>query len=121
MRKTILALVSELLLFASVGIAQTHFGATAPSNDEIHKMLAEWIGRRRPNIGIVVGVVEPAGRRIASDGNFDDSDRRRVDGNTVFEIGAIMETFTSLLLADMARRGEIELSNPVSNYAPKGG
>src|SRR5208283_4407870 len=51
---------------------------------------------------------------------FDKNDKRALDGDTVFEIGSITKVFTALLLADMAQRGEVALTDPVSKYLPKG-
>jgi len=42
-----------------------------------------------------------------------------LDGNTVFEIGSITKTFTGALLADMVKRGEVRLDDPVARYLPK--
>jgi CubicO group peptidase (beta-lactamase class C family) len=36
----------------------------------------------------------------------------------VFEIGSITKVFTTLVLADMARRGEVALDDPVAQYLP---
>src|SRR5439155_26317893 len=41
-----------------------------------------------------------------------------VDANTVFEIGSVTKVFTSLLLAEAVRRGEVALTDPVSKYLP---
>jgi D-alanyl-D-alanine-carboxypeptidase/D-alanyl-D-alanine-endopeptidase len=41
-----------------------------------------------------------------------------LDRNSVFEMGSVSKVFTGLLLADMVRRGEVALSDPVSKYAP---
>lgn len=41
------------------------------------------------------------------------------DGETsIFEIGSVTKTFTSLLLADLARDGVVALDDPVSRYLP---
>jgi len=42
------------------------------------------------------------------------------DGNTVFEIGSITKTFTTAILADMVRKGELALSDPVQKLLPAG-
>ena len=42
------------------------------------------------------------------------------DGNTVFEIGSITKTFTAGILADMVRKGEVALDDPVVKYLPEG-
>ena len=43
---------------------------------------------------------------------------RPLDGNTVFEIGSISKVFTALVLADMVRKGELALEDPVAKYLP---
>ncbi|MEO8180644.1 MAG: serine hydrolase [Deltaproteobacteria bacterium] len=40
------------------------------------------------------------------------------DGRTLFEIGSITKTFTSLLLADLVRDGSVELEQPVTSLLP---
>src|SRR5688572_15391838 len=41
-----------------------------------------------------------------------------LDGDTLFEIGSITKTFTTALLADMVRRGEVRLDDPVADHLP---
>jgi serine-type D-Ala-D-Ala carboxypeptidase/endopeptidase len=43
-----------------------------------------------------------------------------LDGDTVFEIGSVTKVFTALLLAEMARTGEVALTAPVAEYLPAG-
>jgi serine-type D-Ala-D-Ala carboxypeptidase/endopeptidase len=60
--------------------------------------------------GIVVGLLDPGGRRhIIAVG---------VDSTGVFEIGSITKTFTASVLADMVDRGEVRLDDPVAKYLP---
>jgi serine-type D-Ala-D-Ala carboxypeptidase/endopeptidase len=37
---------------------------------------------------------------------------------TIFEIGSLTKVFTALLLADMAERGQVRLSDPAARYLP---
>ena len=37
---------------------------------------------------------------------------------TIFQIGSVTKVFTALLLADMAERGEVRLSDPAARYLP---
>ena len=37
---------------------------------------------------------------------------------TIFQIGSVTKVFTALLLADMAERGEVHLSDPAASYLP---
>jgi serine-type D-Ala-D-Ala carboxypeptidase/endopeptidase len=39
---------------------------------------------------------------------------------TIFEIGSVTKVFTALLLADMAERGQVRLSDPAATYLPGG-
>jgi CubicO group peptidase (beta-lactamase class C family) len=71
----------------------------------------------RPGEGIVIGVIEPAGRRIVARGPAGGT---AFNGKTVFEIGSMSKVFTSLLLADMIGRGEVALDDPAAKYLPAG-
>ena len=90
-----------------------------PGNDEILEILAKRVDRQKQAIGIVVGVIEPNGRRVAAYGNLAKDDARPVDGDTIFEIGSVTKVFTSLLLADMVHRKEVALDDPAAKYLPE--
>jgi CubicO group peptidase (beta-lactamase class C family) len=89
-----------------------------PTDAEIRKILAERIGAENTGNALVVGVIDGNGRRIVAYGSLARNDKRRLDGDTVFEIGSMTKVFTSLLLMDMVRRGEVALTDPVSKYLP---
>jgi serine-type D-Ala-D-Ala carboxypeptidase/endopeptidase len=94
-------------------------GAQAvPSDDEIHKILAERVGENEKDVGIVVGIIDPHGRRIISYGHRSAGNTRPLDGDTVFEIASVTKVFTALLLADMVEKNEVALSDPASKYLP---
>lgn len=89
-----------------------------PSNGEISGLLAERM--KHNGVGIVIGVIEPAGRRLVVYGKSGAKDGRPLDGDTVFQIGSVTKTFTGLLLADMVVRGEVALEDPAAKYLPEG-
>jgi CubicO group peptidase (beta-lactamase class C family) len=95
---------------ACAASAQTAFASDA----EIRKIIADRIDAQKQSVGIVVGVIEPAGRRVVSHGSVAKGDTRPLNGDTLFEIGSITKAFTSLLLADAVERHEVALSDPVS-------
>jgi CubicO group peptidase (beta-lactamase class C family) len=116
------ALASWVLAIAAATPASAQAPATTPSpvpsDEQIRKILVERVDTHRQSVGIVVGVIEPGGRRIVAYGSRAKGDARPLDGDTVFEIGSITKVFTSLLLADAVRRGEVALSDPVAKYLP---
>lgn len=89
---------------------------TPPPNDRIEALIAERIAPRAGE-GIVVGVVEPSGRRVVAGGP---AGGEPFDGDTLFEIGSISKVFTALILADMAAKGEVALDDPAEKYLPAG-
>lgn len=120
------------LLFVLCGLcsplADTH-GATemapapdtawaVPSNDAIRTLLEQRMGHG--SMAVMVGVIEPAGRRLVGYGRLSASDDRPPNGDTVFQIGSITKVFTGLLLADMVQRGEVGIDDPASKYLPAG-
>ncbi len=88
------------------------------SNDEIREILVKRIDQQKQAVGIVVGVIEPDGRRVVTYGNLAIGDPRTLDGETIFEIGSVTKVFTSLLLADMVNRKEVALDEPAAKYLP---
>ena len=92
---------------------------TVPGTDEIREILVKRVDQQKQAAGIVVGVIEPNGRRVVVYGNLAKGDPRPVDGDTIFEIGSISKVFTSLLLADMVNRKEVTLDDPAAKYLPE--
>jgi serine-type D-Ala-D-Ala carboxypeptidase/endopeptidase len=92
--------------------------AQLPPDQEIRKILVDRVGAENRGIAIVVGVIDANGRRVVSYGSLAADDKRHPGGDTVFEIGSMTKVFTSLLLMDMVRRGEVALSDPVAKFLP---
>jgi D-alanyl-D-alanine-carboxypeptidase/D-alanyl-D-alanine-endopeptidase len=87
--------------------------------DEIRQILAKRVDEQKQATGIVVGIIEPHGRRVIAYGNLAKEDPRPIDGDTIFEIGSVTKVFTSLLLADMVNRQEVALDDPAAKYLPE--
>src|SRR2546423_7315691 len=103
-------------IFAILTLSFAGTQTVLPSDDEIRKILAERLGENEKDVGIVVGVIDPQGRRIISYGHRNGGDPRPLDGDTVFEIASVTKVFTALLLADMVEKNEVALSDPASKY-----
>ena len=92
---------------------------TVLGTNEIREILVKRIDQQKQAVGIVVGVIEPAGRRVVAYGSLANGDPRTLDGDTIFEIGSVTKVFTSLLLADMVNRKEVTLDDPAAKYLPE--
>lgn len=95
------------------------FRPTVPDTDEIRAMLVKRVDEQKQAVGIVVGIIEPNGRRVVAYGDLANGDPRTPDGDTTFEIGSISKVFTSLLLAEMVSRKEVALDDPAAKYLPE--
>jgi D-alanyl-D-alanine-carboxypeptidase/D-alanyl-D-alanine-endopeptidase len=119
------AVMLALVQLVSVGhaVRQPEAPSAAfPSNDAIRAMLGPRIasgdGMSGVNLGLVVGLIEPAGRRVVGVGRRAKDDTRPLDGDTVFEIGSVTKVFTALLLAEMVQRGEAALTDSIARFLP---
>jgi CubicO group peptidase (beta-lactamase class C family) len=72
------------------------------------------------NVGIIIGVVNPQGRKYYCYGKTALPDGQPPSENTIFEIGSITKVFTALLLADMAEQAELAFEDPIEKYLPDG-
>lgn len=92
--------------------------AQVPSDSAIRAIISARVDAGR-FAGVAVGVVGKDGaRRTMAYGP--NAGVRPFDAATVFEIGSITKTFTAAILADMVKRGEVSLSDPVAKLLPPG-
>jgi CubicO group peptidase (beta-lactamase class C family) len=92
--------------------------AREPDDNTIRDILRQRIEIEKRSVGMAACVVTPNRKRFITWGRERLSDNRPVTSETVFEIGSITKVFTALLLANMARRGELGLDDPVSRHLP---
>lgn len=117
---TALAGVAPLGAFAQTAPAKpASVSADRLSDAAVRQILAQRVDIDRQSRGIVVGVIDARGRRVIAHG-VTGSGGEPVDGQTLFEIGSVTKALTSLLLADMVRRGEVRLEDPVADHLPPG-
>ena len=97
--------------------------AAAPTN--LAQALANTVKQRLTNdlSGACVAVVAVPGKGIKAEtayfcANAADT-KRKVDANTVFEIGSVSKAFMGTLLADLELRGKLNVNDPIKKYLPK--
>jgi CubicO group peptidase (beta-lactamase class C family) len=88
-----------------------------PPDSEVRSILAARVAAGQAT-GFVVGLLENGETRIVTAGKSGGPGERPLDGATVFEIGSVTKVFTTTLLADMVRRGEVRLDQPVAALLP---
>jgi CubicO group peptidase (beta-lactamase class C family) len=90
---------------------------TLPSDAEMLAIVRRRVEEKR-SAGIVVGVIEPNGRkRIVAYGDPGPG-QPALDADSVFEIGSISKVFTATLLSQMAEEGKVRLDDPVQRWLP---
>jgi serine-type D-Ala-D-Ala carboxypeptidase/endopeptidase len=107
-----------LILLLASGTVRA--GASQPAlihdDEAIRKILSTRVDLQKQATGIVVGVIDSKGPHIISYGTMGLSDKRPVNGDTMFDVGSITKVFTALLLADMALRNEVSIDDPAAKY-----
>jgi CubicO group peptidase (beta-lactamase class C family) len=100
-------------------VTGTYFSASAQiAAEDIKAMLDKEVYQKR-SPGIIVGTIDATGKRqLVAAGSFKDKEEVLPDEKTMYEIGSITKVFTSLLLADMVIKKQVNLEDPVSKYLP---
>jgi D-alanyl-D-alanine-carboxypeptidase/D-alanyl-D-alanine-endopeptidase len=83
-------------------------------------MLITRIDIQHSGTGAVIALVTAQGRKIVTYGTLGEGIDRAISSTTVFPLESVTKVFTAILLADMVRRHEVALDDPVSRYL-KGG
>jgi serine-type D-Ala-D-Ala carboxypeptidase/endopeptidase len=88
-------------------------------NKIIKPTVLESMGNKsKGGVSIVVGVITPNGTSVSGYGNISKANTTKVNGDTIFDIGSLTKTFTAALLADMVKRGIVNLDDPIEKYLP---
>jgi serine-type D-Ala-D-Ala carboxypeptidase/endopeptidase len=110
-----IGLLGATVMLSSPAIARSN----RPTPQTVRAILQQRIDQEKQSVGIVVGLIDRQGQQTIGYGRLSQTDQRQPNGDTVFEIGSITKVFTALVLADMAERGELKLTDPISKFLPK--
>ena len=89
-----------------------------PTDEQVHELLRQRIDVEERGVGIAVGLIDGQTRRTICHGSTAVEGGKPVDAETVFEIGSVTKSFTDLVLADMVRKGEVTLDEPIAKLLP---
>jgi CubicO group peptidase (beta-lactamase class C family) len=70
------------------------------------------------NPGIAVGIIDADGVHYFNFGRTS-ADGKAITEHSIFEIGSITKTFTAIMLADMAIKGQLSIDDPVIKFLPE--
>ncbi|MEV7597916.1 serine hydrolase domain-containing protein [Kitasatospora sp. NPDC089797] len=85
---------------------------------DLERLLRPLFRAAGPDGGVAVAVIRGDERVVACRGRSDRPGERPVRADTRFELGSVTKTFTGLLLAEMAARGEVRYDDPIDRYLP---
>ena len=88
-----------------------------PSDSAVLAIIRQRVEEKR-SAGIVVGLLEPDGRRRVVAYGDPGPGQPALDGSSVFEIGSISKVFTATVLAELVQEGKVKLTDPVQKYLP---
>lgn len=103
---------------SAAAVARAAGSLEVDDDDAIRDILRRRVEMEKRAVGMAVCVATPNRQRFVTWGRERMGDARPVTSDTVFEIASITKVFTALLLADMARRGEVGLDDPVARHLP---
>jgi CubicO group peptidase (beta-lactamase class C family) len=112
---------SKAPIASVISLSQTGPTTTAGNSSTISGKLKDSIKSlidNESNAAIVIGLVDRNGTQFYGYGKMSIANQTTVDKNTVFDIGSITKSFTTLLLADMANRGIVNLNDSIGKYLP---
>jgi serine-type D-Ala-D-Ala carboxypeptidase/endopeptidase len=105
----------HIVLFAVCFNNQSYAQLSLDSIKHIVKIGVE----NKKSKGIVVGVIDQNGTQVYGYGKINDNTNLQPNENTLFEIGSITKVFATLILADMVKKKELNLDDPISKFLPK--
>lgn len=116
----LVALVLNATATAAAWAIEIPAMSSPPTETQIRSIISQKLTGPYADVGIVVGVIDGRSQLVVTQGYTDSSKRHAVSTETLFEIGDLTKVFTGLLMADMVKRGEVKLDDPVSKYLPDG-
>ena len=120
-----------VIIFTMTGISTFAYSINSSSidnsnpsgiHDEVSAQVKNFIFDQIVNkskAAIVIGFVDANGTSIFGFGNMSTANNLPVNQNSLFNIGSITKTFTTLLLADMVKQGIVNLNDPVEKFSEK--
>lgn len=91
--------------------------SSLPTDEAMRRILSQRVTQDRQAVGLACVMLDGSSRRVLTYG-AKAAGGAPISFDTLFEIGSLSKTFTSLLLADMVLGGEVRLDQPVAELLP---
>lgn len=88
------------------------------NTDKIIDSIARAYIQKQNTTGLSLGVIKDSKVSVYNYGETTKGNNKLPDGNTIFELGSITKTFTSILLAWYVNQGKVSLNDPIIKYLP---
>jgi serine-type D-Ala-D-Ala carboxypeptidase/endopeptidase len=111
-------MTNKKLCMLILSIIQATFSFGQMSIDSIKAYIETQVANKMSN-SIIVGIVDASGKHIVSAGVKSATNRTLPDGNTMYELGSVGKLFTTLMMADMGLKKELDYNAPIAQYLPK--
>jgi CubicO group peptidase (beta-lactamase class C family) len=98
-----------------------HVPSTNPLTTALDKEVDSAIGpyiNLQATVGLSIGILKDGKLFFYGYGETARGNKQIPDEHTLFEIGSLTKTFTSILLADAVNSGKVKLEDPINLYLP---
>jgi len=120
-KRLLTAPVSAALIGGSTGSALVNTEASIENTMDrlmdIQALLQEYI-EDSSAVGAAAAIIDHGKISFYTQGKKSISGNDLISEDTIFEIGSVTKVFTTLLLADMVSKGEVQLDDPIEMYLP---
>ena len=91
----------------------------ASESSRIEEIIKHKLNVEKNAIGVAVVVIDGDKTNFITAGTIGQQAQKEITRDSLFEIGSITKTFTSVALASMVKEGKVKLSDPVQKYMPE--
>jgi len=116
-RKSQTSITVLIVLF--IGIISAANAFESKSINKVSEIIEHKLKVEKQGVGVAVVIVENNKVSYLNLGFANQDKKQLIDSKTLFQIGSISKTFTSLALASMVNEGKIKLTDSVQKYLPE--
>jgi CubicO group peptidase (beta-lactamase class C family) len=119
LKKTFKKLFNRLFAIICVTLAMnTSIVFGADDAEIIQQLIEHKITEQNNALGVSVAIIEKDKIKYFNFGLVNKQEKQKTTPKSLFEIGSISKTFTSMALSSMVNEGKVKLKDPVQKYLP---